>query len=104
MSFAVVPGRYPYLPDHRTRGAHHIDDPACVKGYIERRETRFEHAREIQQEYGLSSFADVEAQLRAWIADQAWMTGDGPKVLFDGVVACPPSVVAGHHDVAASGF
>lgn len=64
-----------------------IDDPACVKGYIERRETRFEHAREIQQEYGLSSFADIEAELRAWVADQAWMTGDGPKVLFDGAVA-----------------
>jgi uncharacterized protein DUF4158 len=64
-----------------------IEDPSCVKQYTERRETRFEHAREIQQEYGLSSFAAVQAELAAWIADQAWMTGDGPKAIFEGAVA-----------------
>lgn len=49
--------------------------------------TRFEHQAEIGQEYGLAAFADVEAELAAWIADQAWMTGDGPKVIFGGAVA-----------------
>jgi TnpA family transposase len=63
-----------------------IDDPSCVKSYADRRMTRFEHTNEIQQEYGLSSFADVEAELAAWIADQAWMTGDGPKAIFSGAV------------------
>jgi hypothetical protein len=29
----------------------------------------------------------LEPQLAAWIADQAWMTGDGPKVIFGGAVA-----------------
>ncbi len=53
-----------------------IDDPTCVKRYTERRETRFEHAREIQ------SFADVEPELTAW------MTGDGPKSISACAVAC----------------
>ncbi|MBP1162111.1 DUF4158 domain-containing protein [Rhodococcus sp. PvR099] len=64
-----------------------IDDPACLKDYADRRMTRFEHQAEITQEYHLAAFADVEAELAAWIADQAWMTGDGPKVIFEGAVA-----------------
>jgi hypothetical protein len=64
-----------------------IDDPSCVKSYLDRRMTRFEHADEVQQEYGLTAFAAVEAELAAWIADQAWMTGDGPKAIFSGAVA-----------------
>jgi len=32
-------------------------------------------------------FADVEPELTAWIADQAWLTGEGPKAIFSGAVA-----------------
>jgi len=64
-----------------------IEDPSCLKSYTDRRMTRFQHANEIQQKYGLSSFADVAAELAAWVADQAWMTGDGPKTIFSGAVA-----------------
>jgi TnpA family transposase len=64
-----------------------IDDPACVKAYVDRDKTRLEHAWEIQREEGLASFAEVEGELSAWIADQAWMTGDGPKAIFEGAVA-----------------
>jgi hypothetical protein len=64
-----------------------VADPWCVKQYTERRETRFEHAREIQREYGLTSFTAVESELAAWIADQAWMTGDGPKAILEGAIA-----------------
>ena len=64
-----------------------IDDPSCVKRYVDRRMTRFEHADEIQREYGLAAFAAVEAELAGWIADQAWMTGDGPKAILSGAVA-----------------
>lgn len=64
-----------------------IDDPSCVKRYTDRRETRFEHAREIQQEYGLIAFSEVESELTVWTADQAWMTGEGPKAIFSGAVA-----------------
>ncbi|WP_328400420.1 DUF4158 domain-containing protein [Nocardia sp. NBC_00403] len=35
---------------------------------------------------GVVSFAQVEAELLEWIADQGWMTGDGPKVLLAGAV------------------
>ncbi|MFE4457088.1 hypothetical protein ACFROC_07000 [Nocardia tengchongensis] len=34
----------------------------------------------------LTSFAQVEADLLAWINDRARMTGDGPKALFSGAV------------------
>lgn len=64
-----------------------IADPACVKSYVDREKTKLEHAWEIQREYGLASFGEVEAELSAWIADQSWMTGDGPKAIFDGAVA-----------------
>jgi hypothetical protein len=64
-----------------------IDDSSCVKRYTDREKTKLEHAWEIQREYGLMPFADVEAELRVWIADQAWMTGDGPKAIVQGAVA-----------------
>ncbi|MFE9328636.1 DUF4158 domain-containing protein [Nocardia sp. NPDC052278] len=63
-----------------------IADPSCVKSYTDREKTGFEHAWEIQRKEGLFSFAQVEAELLAWIADQAWMTGDGPKALLAGAV------------------
>lgn len=58
-----------------------------MKRYSDRDKTKLEHAWEIQREYGLRPFADVERELRAWIADQAWVTGEGPKVIFSGAVA-----------------
>ena len=64
-----------------------IEDPACLKSYTDREKTKLEHAWEIQREYELVSFAEVEAEVVAWITDQAWMTGDGPKALLAGVVA-----------------
>jgi len=72
-----------------------------VKQYAERRETLFEHAREIQQEYGLTSFATVESELAARVADQAWMTGDGPKAILVEVADKPMNlpVALAHHEV-----
>jgi Domain of unknown function (DUF4158) len=64
-----------------------IADPSCVGHYVERRETRFEHAREITAAYGLTPFATVESELVAWVADQAWITGDGPKAVLEGAIA-----------------
>jgi hypothetical protein len=63
-----------------------IEDPSRVKQYTEREKTKLEHAWEIQREYGLTPYADVESELAAWVADQAWMTGDGPKAMFAGAV------------------
>ena len=64
-----------------------IGDPSCLVEYMVRRTTRFEHQAEIEAEYGLVEFASAEAELAAWIADQAWITGDGPKAIFEGAVA-----------------
>ncbi|MGO9083238.1 MAG: DUF4158 domain-containing protein [Streptosporangiaceae bacterium] len=61
-----------------------IEDSWCVKQYTEREKTKLEHAWEIQREYGLTPYADVESELAARVADQAWMTGDGPKAMFAG--------------------
>ena len=63
-----------------------IEDSSCVRRYTEREKTKLEHAWEIQREYGLTPYADVESELAAWVADQAWMTGDGPKAMFAGAV------------------
>ncbi len=63
-----------------------IDDPSCVKAYLDRKQTRYDHQAEIIGKHGLIEFADIEAELAAWIADQAWTTGDGPKVLIAGAV------------------
>ena len=64
-----------------------IEDASCLPEYLGRRKTRFEHQGEIQQVYGLRSFSEVEAELAEWIADQAWMTADGPKAILTGAVA-----------------
>jgi hypothetical protein len=63
-----------------------IDDAYCVKAYLERRQTRFEHQWEIAQEYGWREFAEAEGDLARWIDDRAWLTGDGPRMLFDAAV------------------
>ncbi len=62
----------------------HIDDGSCIKKYMSRRNTHFEHAAEIAASYGYSNFADAEQELVRWIDDRSWTTGDGPKALLDG--------------------
>lgn len=78
----VPPELVDYLADQLD-----IDDLTVLPEYLERRKTRFEHQAEIAQAYGLRSFAEVEPELVGWIADQAWMTGDGPKAILTGAVA-----------------
>jgi hypothetical protein len=55
---------------------------SCVKRYLERRNTRYEHQAEIAEVYGYRDFSAAEAGFRRWLDDQAWTTGDGPKALF----------------------
>lgn len=63
-----------------------IADPSCVKAYMERRQTRFEHAAEIAAVQGYRGFAGEEDDLRRWVADLAWTTGSGPRAIFDAAV------------------
>jgi TnpA family transposase len=64
-----------------------VADPSCVKRYTERDKTRLEHQWEIRQEHGYVEFAEAQEALGAWLGDLAWITGDGPKALFDAAVA-----------------
>ncbi len=50
--------------------------------YLERRRTRFEHAEEIRASEGLRDFAVVAAEFEEWLAAGAYVTGDGPRVMF----------------------
>jgi hypothetical protein len=59
-----------------------VGDPSCVKRYLDRRNTRFEHQAEICRVYGYWDYVAAEAGFLEWLDDQAWTTGDGPKSLF----------------------
>ncbi|HYR64446.1 MAG TPA: DUF4158 domain-containing protein, partial [Actinomycetota bacterium] len=63
-----------------------IPDASCVKAYLERKQTRFEHQWEIAREYRWRDFGDVEDELIRWVGDRAWTTGEGPRTLFDASV------------------
>jgi hypothetical protein len=63
-----------------------LADPSCVKRYVERSNTRWEHRREICRVDGWTEFASVREELSSWIDHRAWTTGAGPKAIFDGVI------------------
>jgi TnpA family transposase len=60
-----------------------VSDPACVERYLERRRTRFEHVEEIKAACRLRDFAAVHEQFEEWLDARAWMTGDGPRAVFN---------------------
>ncbi|WP_436763307.1 DUF4158 domain-containing protein [Streptosporangium sp. V21-05] len=63
-----------------------IEDASQVKRYAERRETPFDHQRDIRRAYGWKDFTDVDGEFAAWVAARSWRSGDGPKAIFsDGV-------------------
>lgn len=82
-------------------------DASCLKGYMRRRSTRFEHTAEIVPAYGFRDFKEAEAELEHWLDDRAWTTGDGPKasVRRGGALAAGSARPAprGEHTEAARG-
>jgi hypothetical protein len=64
-----------------------VADPSCVKAYVERANTKWEHRREICQVDGWRELASVREELTRWVDHRAWTTGAGPKAIFVGVVA-----------------
>lgn len=60
-----------------------IGDASALKAYGERENTRLDHVRELRWVLEYTEFAEVEAELRAWVDARAWTTGEGPKALFD---------------------
>ena len=64
-----------------------VADPSCLKRYLERRATRFEHQAEIAATYGYASFASAREELAGWLDALVWTSGDGPRALFYAAVA-----------------
>ncbi|MET9340726.1 DUF4158 domain-containing protein [Nonomuraea sp. NPDC003804] len=63
-----------------------VEDLSQVKRYVERRETPFDHQRDIRRVYGWKDFTDVDGEFAAWVAARSWTSGDGPKAIFtDGI-------------------
>jgi hypothetical protein len=65
-----------------------IGDASCVKKYVHRPQTLYEHAWEIRDRYGYRSFEDqdrVEAFAR-FLDGRAWTHAEGPVALFDHAV------------------
>lgn len=65
-----------------------ITDPSCVKRYVERAQTRYEHAWEITERYGYRSFeeASAEAEFARFLEGRAWTHAEGPVTLFEHAV------------------
>lgn len=59
-----------------------IADPSCVKTYVERSNTRWEHRREICRVDGWREFGSIREELRRWIDHRAcWIDGHRGAVL-----------------------
>ena len=62
-----------------------ITDFTVLPRYLERKATRYAHAREIQQTYGYREFTDQPEHFRLvrWLYLRAWLSDERPSVLFD---------------------
>lgn len=60
-------------------------DVACLPRYMDRRDTRMEHALEIKTRHGFKDFGTQPEHWRLlrWLYERAWLTGERPSVLFD---------------------
>ncbi len=54
-----------------------IEDFSCIERYLQRTQTRFDHAEEIQTALGLREFPAVAGEFEEWGIARAWMIGDG---------------------------
>jgi len=62
-----------------------IADPSCVKGYLDRPKTTYEHAWEITERYGYRSFEELsaEAEFGRFLEGRSWTHAEGPVSLFE---------------------
>ncbi len=63
-----------------------IADPSCVKRYVERDNTKWEHRRQIIEVVGWRDYADVSCELSRWLDRRAWNTGESSHALFHGAI------------------
>ncbi|MFP5070839.1 DUF4158 domain-containing protein [Pseudonocardia nantongensis] len=62
-----------------------IEDASCVKGYLERSKTAYEHAWEITERYGYRAFEahSAAAEFARFLDGRAWTHAEGPVALFE---------------------
>jgi len=60
-------------------------DPRCLPEYMDRRDTRMEHAQDIKIKLGYRDFEQQPEQWRLlrWLYERAWLTAERATVLFD---------------------
>lgn len=66
-----------------------INDPSCVKQYVERPKTAYEHSWEIRRRFGYHEFEDPQRarKFRTFLYGRAWTYPEGPVALFNHAVA-----------------
>ena len=67
----------------------HIDDLSSLPRYLERDDTKWNHAQEIRQLYGYCEFVGSVWQFRLtrWLYQRVWLSNERSLVLFDHAVA-----------------
>jgi hypothetical protein len=63
-----------------------VADASCVKKYVQRTQTAYEHAWEIRDRYGYRSFDDADSAFARFLDGRAWTHAEGPVALFDHAV------------------
>jgi TnpA family transposase len=65
-----------------------ISDPSCVKAYVERAKTAYEHTWEIRRRFGYHEFEDGVRgrKFRTFVYGRAWTHPEGPVALFNHAV------------------
>ncbi|MGH3495104.1 MAG: DUF4158 domain-containing protein, partial [Sciscionella sp.] len=66
-----------------------IEDPSCVKQYVHRPQTAYEHAWEIREVYGYRPFEDRDSaeEFARLLTGRVWTQAEGPVAVFDQAVA-----------------
>lgn len=82
-TFLAQPTEVPAVLVEYVAGQLGIAEPCCLSRYAMREPTHREHAGEIQRAYGYRNFAAAADEVRAFLAARAWVSNDGPHVLFD---------------------
>jgi hypothetical protein len=81
-TFLPDPSDVPGVVLRDVAGQLQIEDFSCIGRYLQRTQTRFDHAEEIQTALGLWEFPAVAGEFEEWVIARAWMTGDGPRAIF----------------------
>ncbi|MGB0092724.1 MAG: DUF4158 domain-containing protein [Solirubrobacteraceae bacterium] len=81
-AFLPDPGDVPDAVLGYVAGQLETEDLSCIERYLQRMQTRFDHAEDIKTALGLREFPAAAGEFEEWVLARAWMTGDGPRAIF----------------------